>query len=84
MRKGDLDKPKKILKIKEEKCKRLQKEVQMEQISQKKRKEMQAVLAKIAKVNKTATSLQKSLASSRESTPKGSPNREQRNKGNGV
>ena len=73
MEKGDLEKLKKILKLKEERCRRLQREVKKEHDSQKKKKEMQAILERIQQADRTACNLERSLANSRESTPKHSP-----------
>ena len=70
---GDIEKLKQILKEKEDKKKRLQREVLKEQNKEKRRKEMQSILLKIAEVDKANSNLQRSLTSSRENTPSHSP-----------
>ena len=72
MKKGNLAKLKQILKLKEEKCKHLQKELHKDREAAKKRKEMEEVLARIQQADKTAHSLQQSLTNSREQTLVGS------------
>ena len=69
MERGDLNKLKSILKEKEDRCKKLQKEVLMEQSKEKKRREMQAILDRIEKIDRANSNLQRSLANSRDNTP---------------
>ena len=64
MERRDLNKLKSILKEKEDRCKKLQKEVLMEQSKEKKRREMQAILDRIEKIDRANSNLQRSLANS--------------------
>ena len=69
----NLDKLKRILKRRENECKRLQKEKQKELQCEKEDREMKLVLQKLRKVDKTRKSLQRSLNSSRQNSPTSSP-----------
>ena len=73
IRTGNLDKLKRILRKREEDCKTLEKEMKRERMKEQKEKEMKQVLSKLTKVSKTRRDLRKSLASSRHSSPCGSP-----------
>ena len=70
---GNLDKLKRILKKREEECKKLKKEMEKEKLKEKQNKEMKAVLEQINKVNKTRRSLQQSISASRHASPADSP-----------
>ena len=73
MKTGDINKLKAILKAKEDRCKKLRREVAREKQREKKDKEMQEILGKIGKANKAQRSLQRSLASTRNNSPRESP-----------
>ena len=70
---GNMEKLRKILKRKEDDCKKLQKEMLKEKERKKKDKEMKQLLDKINKASKTKKSLQRSLATSRQVSPAESP-----------
>ena len=70
---GNISRLKQILKLKEEKVKKLQKEVRKEMVDSRRRKEIKCLLEKIEKTDKTAASLQHSLANSKENSPAASP-----------
>ena len=70
---GNLEKLKKILKRREEDCKKLEKEMKKEKLKEQKSKEMKLVLSKLSKVSQTRRNLKNSLASSRQNSPLGSP-----------
>ena len=71
---GNVIKLKKILELKKKKCENLQIELEAEQQREKDR-EIQDILDEMSKVNKAKLCLEKSLASSRASTPCSSPGR---------
>ena len=78
----NIERLKKILKKREDACKKLQKEVLKKKQKEKQDKEMQVLLSKISAVNKTKKNLERSLASSRQPSPVNSPKpRKQKQKG---
>ena len=67
--KQDLVRLRRILKRREEECKKLQKEVNYEKEKVQKDKEMKELLGKITKVSRTRDSLRRSLVNSRATSP---------------
>ena len=73
IQKGNLERLKHILKRRQNDCKTLKKEMAEERMKEKKQKEFNEVLEQIGHVNKTKKTLQRSLASSKRSSPASTP-----------